>query len=174
MVRKTILGIGGAVLLAGCGASETAPEPVPEPEQHEPQEETETAEPVELRDSDGLFTYTVDGISEQGTYVDTWETQIYPDNDEFLVVDLTAVNESDAPAYAPDPYMIVDHIVMIDSEGREHNADDEPMVQDNLEVNPAAATSYSVVWDLPEGVEAEYIELAAPEAPGLAVLEATE
>lgn len=156
---------------------ETAPAPdqtVPETEQEPPapeeEEGTDPPEPeVETSDTDGVFTYEVSETGTADVFHDTFGDPFHPEQDHFYVVDVTATNESEGPATAPDPWML-DHVVAVDSEGRTHQADDEPWT-DDLNTNPGASVTYAVAWDLPEGVEVEYVELAAYEALDVAVIE---
>lgn len=165
-------GLFGAV---ACTAEPVAEEVEPfvetmdETESQPPESETDSGPAVVTNDSDGVFTYSVSELGNQDTFFDSWGDPFYPDQSTFYVVDVTATNDSNAPATAPDPWML-DHVVAVDSEGRSHAADDEPWT-DNLDLNPGASITYSVAWDLPEGVEVEYVELSSNEAYAIAVLE---
>lgn len=168
-MKKIIVGSSVAFAAAfGLSACITVPpqeQSVEAPVEEAPVEETPQAEPeVVVSNTDGVFEYEITNTENQDSYVDYMDTTMYPDNDTFLVVDVSATNVSDAPSTAPDPWML-DHVVAIDSEGRQHVADDEPWT-DSLDANPGASVSYSAVWDLPEGVEVEYVELSAPDSDG--------
>lgn len=161
--------LGSAACVPTSSEEASAPEPVQtSPEQTEPA--PEQTEHVEVNPSDGLFSYELSGGRVQDSFSDVFGDVYHPDEDHFYVVEVTATNESSSPASAPDPWMM-EHVYAIDTEGRTHMVDDEPWTGD-FNVNPGASVTYDAAWDLPEGVEVEYVELSAYDAPGVATLEA--
>lgn len=182
-MKKVIAGVvvaGAAVFgVTACTAEEPEQTPTPEPtvEQTPDPEQTPTVEPETDSDSagpaevtsDGVFEYEVSEARIASEYVDTWDDVYYPDEDQFVVMDVSATNVSNRPAYAPDPWTF-DHVMAEDSEGRMHMADDEPWT-DDLQTNPGGTVTYSVVWDVPEDVKLTHVELASMDANGVAYVE---
>ena len=164
-----LIGVVSCMALVG-GAVSTMETPPEEFTPQDPASESSEQEPSPVvNDTDGVFTYEITGSANQDSFVDYMDTTLNPDNATFFVVDITATNSSSSPATAPDPWML-EHVVAIDTEGQEHLVDDEPWSPD-LSVNPGASVSYQAVWDLPENVEIEYVELSASNASDVAVLE---
>lgn len=164
--------LGSVACVPTVAAPDQTPRNTSSPEESTPApvQEEETPQEMETSETDGLFDYEVRGGWEQDSFADVFGDAHYPDEDHFYVVEVTATNVSSSPASAPDPW-VLDHLYVIDSEGRVHASDDEPWTG-SFDVNPGASLTYEVAWDLPSGVEVEYVELFAYEAPGVAVLEA--
>lgn len=175
-IAGTLLSVSALVGLAACSVPEEATtsaeseETTTAPGTGGQPPETEEAPEVQLSDTDGVFSYEISVRGEQDYVTDSFGDTMYPSEDHFFVVDVTATNQTNAPTTAPDP-MVYEHVIGVDAEGRTHSADDEVWT-DMLDANPGGSVTYTVAWDLPEGVEIEYVELAAYEAPEVAVLEA--
>lgn len=148
------------------GSGQAAPE-------EEPDAGTEAAPagPPEPTDepTDGLFTYAVT-VEARDNYNDDACGERYQPGEgaHYLVVQVEATNVGDATSYpAVDPGEVVGYA----EDGRAFESDwDICSFAD--ETNPGTSTTYEVVFETPADVTFAVVELAAFEAPDVAVVAA--